>query len=800
LPVPSPSRLSDLRVVDLGTGIAGGYATKLFADAGADVIKVEPPGGDPLRSRSAGRGPLPAGEDGALFRFLGASKRSVVGRPDDDGVQRLIESADLVVETATPGRDEPRLDVPGLLERQPALVVLSITPFGQFGPYRGRPWSEFTIQAECGSIAGRGLPEQAPIMAGGQTTFWIGGTFAAVAALAATQYARETGFGEWIDFSLLEVMNIATSVFTDLNQSLLGRPTLKLPARSVEIPSIEPTLDGWVGVNTNTRQQYDDFCLMIEKPEWREHPDFPNAARRWRKRDEWNEGVRAWTRAHTTAEAVELASQLRIPVAPVGDGASTLEHEHFKVRGVFVKNPRGGFLQPRPPYLIDGVGARPAEPAPKLGQHDGGIETRKRSSPRRRGTARTLPLDGLRVLDATNWWAGPSATQMLANLGADVIHLEAAHRPDGMRLLGGSFFGREERWWEFSNLFLGVNFNKRDLTLDLGSKQGRDYFLELVSRCDFVFENYSPRVMDQFGLDWKTVHERNPRAIMIRMPAFGLDGPWRDHVGFAQTMEQMTGLAWLTGHLDDQPRIQRGPCDPLAGMHAAFAALVALEERRRTGTGSLVECTMVEGALNAAAEQIVEYGDTGFRMHREGNRSFDAAPQGLYACRGHEQWLALTVENDEQWRGLRHALGDPEWMHADRLASHAGRRAAQDELDRGIAAWAAGQALDAAVRALLAAGVPAAAVYDGRESSQHPQLVARRFFEQVDHPLVGTHPIPTVPFRFASLEVGRQAWIRCPSPSLGQHNREILSELSVDEDTFAALERDGIVGEKPGRS
>src|SRR5262249_17228980 len=154
-----------------------------------------------------------------------------------------------------------------------------------------------------------------------------------------------------------------------------------------------------------------------------------------------------------------------------------------------------------------------------------------------------------------------------------------------------------------------------------------------------------------------------PKTIMVRMPAFGLDGPWRDNVGFAQTMEQMTGLAWVTGHQSDQPRIPRGPCDPLAGMSAAFAALVGLERRETTGLGSFIEASMIEPALNAAAEQVIEYSAHGVVLSREGNRSRDAAPQGLYPCRDQEQWLALSVVDDEQWRALKDLLGNPPWAN-----------------------------------------------------------------------------------------------------------------------------------------
>ncbi|MGI9591607.1 MAG: CaiB/BaiF CoA transferase family protein, partial [Myxococcota bacterium] len=645
-------RLSGVRVIDFSTGIAGGYATKLFADAGADVVKVEPPGGDPLRRRSATRGAVPPGEDGALFRFLHAGKRAIVGAPGDPEVDALLGGADLVVESFEDGS----LDPAGLTARDPRLVVLSITPFGREGPYAGRAWSELTVQAESGSISGRGLPEQPPIMAGGKTTFWVGGTFAAVSALAAVQRAHRTGVGETIDFSLLEVINIAGTVYIDLMMGLAGRPPLTQPARMVEIPSIEPTKDGWVGFNTNSRQQFDDFLLLIERTDLRGDEELAAIGGRWMRRDEWNEAVRAWTTQHTTEEIVERAALLRIPVAPVNDGAAALAHPHFAARGVFVKNPSGGFVQPRPPYLIDGEGAPPPGVTPGPGEHQGRIEPRERPAAAGVEGGR-LPLEGLRVLDATAWWAGPSATGMLANLGADVIHLEAAHRPDGMRMVGGMFAGLHEQWWEYSGLFLGANLNKRGLTLNLQEQRGRELCLELIEQCDIFVENFSPRVVEQFGLDWEAVHARSPSTILVRMPAFGLSGPWRDHVGFAQTMEQMTGLAWLTGHAEDQPRIQRGPCDPIAGMHAAFATLVALQERETTGVGSLVECTMVEGALNAAAEQIVEFSAYGNRLSREGNRSPWAAPQGLYPCRGHDaaatpRWLALSIETDAQWAAL----------------------------------------------------------------------------------------------------------------------------------------------------
>ncbi len=788
--------LSDLRVVDLSTGIAGPYCTKLFADAGADVIKVEPPAGDPLRSWSATGAHLD-GRDGALFRFLNTSKRSVIGTPGDAEVTTLIANADLVVES--PGTDAGGVDtsgVPtGLAGETLGLVIVSITPFGRSGPYASRPWTEFTLQAESGSLGKRGLPSQPPIQAGGRITDWVGGTFAAVAALAAVQRSRRSGHGEVIDFSLHECLVIAGNTYADLMHRLSGQPP-KVPHRTVEIPSIEPTADGWVGFNTNSRAQYQAFLRLIERPDLLADEELATVAGRKARMAEWNELVRAWTRRHPTKEIVARAAELRIPVAPVCDGRSVLEQDHFRARGVFVTNPDGTFVQPRPPYRVNGCSRPLRAAAPGLGEHTGRIEPRTRHRPLPAGPP-PLPLEGIRVLDCTAWWAGPSATQMLGMLGADVIHVESVQRLDGMRMVA-LMFGRRERWWEYSTVYLSANTNKRNLTLDLAQPAGLELGRRLVAACDVVVENFSPRVFEKFGLGWDDLHGLSPGTVLVRMPAFGLDGPWRDNVGFAQTMEQVSGMAWITGHVDDQPRIPQGPCDPLSGMNAAFATLVALAEREVTGEGSLVEVPMVEGALNAGAEQIVEYTAYGGLMGRDGNRSPWAAPQGVYACLGVEQWLAVSVATDAQWQQLVQALGRPRWATDPALASHDGRRREHDRIDAGLHEWAAFQDLDEAVELLVGCGVPAAPLVDSRLTSLHPQLLARGFYEQVSHPVVGTHPLSTVPFRFATRDQAGESWIRRRAPMLGEDSEEILRELlGLTDEILDGLRKNAVIGTEP---
>lgn len=789
--------LANIRVIDCSSWIAGPYSSKLFADAGADVIKIEDSDGDPMRHWSS-TGAAVAG-DSAFFQFINGGKRAVQAEPGSEALQQLIGDADLLIEDfATDSLALKALDIQALRKRHPHLVVLSISPYGRSGPYANRPATEFTIQAECGATFLRGLPELAPISAGGRTTDFMGGSYAAVAALAAVRGAQNSGRGEHIDFSLTEAMNIASTVFIDLMWSMLGRPELPPPFRSVESPSIEPSKDGWVGFNTNARQQFNDFLLLIERPDLIGDEELASAWTRQNRADEWNSIVRHWTMQHTTADIIEKAALFRIPVAPVNNGKSVLQHDQFVARKVYEANPGGGFLQPRPPYRINGERVRPAACAPAAGEHNGKIELRNKTlKVEDCADTETLPLTGIRILDATSWWAGPAATNILATLGAEVIHVESTRHLDGGRTTVAD--ASADQWWERSHIYNAINTNKRSLTLDFKSPRGREILHSLIEASDVVVENFSPRVFEELGLDREGMAQVNPRAVFVRMPAFGLDGPWRDRVGFAQTMEQMSGLAWLTGHVDDQPRIQRGPCDPLAGMHAAFAILVGLAEAEHSGEGQFIEATMVEAALNAAAEQAIEYSAYGNLLQRQGNRSPYAAPQGLYPCAGEENWLALSIETDQQWQALLEVLGQPDWGTQPALSDRNGRIAAHDAIDAELEAWARLQELPDVVEVLTRAGIPAATVVDGRYSSKHPQFEARKFFEFIDHPVIGRHPIPGLPFRFSSR--AGQPWLDRPAPTLGQHNEQILQELlGLNETELTDLSAQSIIGTQPFRS
>ena len=746
-----------MQVVDLSTGIAGAYAARLLADAGSRVSAATAED-DPLGVNG------PRVHVGRFLR-LGID---VVSR--DDAIAAAADADIVIVNGDAVGRAH--------IERaRAAQIVAAISPYGLEGPTADRPSSDLVLQAESGALAMRGRPHRPPFMAGGDTISWVSGAYAAAAALAVAR----TGRGELIDVSMLEVAHVTGATYAPLTYRLFGCPPITGPIRTIEMPEIHRTRDGWVGFTTNSGQQLQDFLVLIDRSDLLADESLRTAPRRQARYDEVDALVSAWTLLHTTDEIVERAADFRVPCAPVLDAHGVLDFPLFEARHALEDAPGGSYRFPRRPWRIDD-----RDPPPRHERHATNALAPTRAA------APALPLAGVRIVDLTAWWAGPTATHLLACLGADVIHVESPTRPDGMRMTGGAHH-TTGAWWERAAFFLSVNSNKRGLAVDISRAEGAEILDRLLARADLLVENFTPRVLDNLGLGWDALHARHPGLSLVRMPAFGLDGPWRDRPGFAQTMEQLSGLAWVTGERDDQPHNQRGPCDPNGGVHAALAAMLALGQRDADGVGHLVEVPFIEVALNAAAEAIVTCAATGAVAERDGNRSPFAAPQGLYACRGDEQWLALTVEDDEQWRAFTAVLGDPAWAQADALAHLDGRRDAHDVIDEHVRAWAAARDVDDAVAQLLERGIPAGVARDPRLSDEHPQLQARGFFEVVDHAVVGSQPTASLPLRFAAVP----SLLRASAPTLGQHNGEILRELGYDGDAIAAFADSGVVGTHP---
>ncbi len=802
----SEPALTGYVVVDLSSGIAGAYCTKLLADGGAHVIKVEPPQGDPLRSWSASGADILDGADGALFSFLACSKHSVVAEPgtDDDLVTALLADADAVVWSPGSGvAQSPQFSPEAIRRAHPHLTVTAITSFGLEGPWCDRPATEFTLQAWSGGVIGlgRGAPDRAPVYVGGQVGDYLAGAYAS----AATMASRMRGGAELVDLSKLETSVLGLTYYPVSYFEMLGRPWRD--ARRLTVPGIARAKDGLIDIGCGTAQQWFDLCAMTGHDEW---IDEESPLSITEQANEKSDELYAWVAEQTVDEIRDLATAFRIPNAPVANGANVEALDHFVARESFVVNPRDGFTQPTYPYRMAPVTLRPPEPAPRLGEHTEHYRSRTRV-PRDAqrsaavGTAdsgkRALPFEGLRVIDMTTFWAGPSCTHLLAMLGAEVIHVESTRHPDGTRLIAGIPV-TEDLWWEQSPIFSGLNTNKRDLTLNLQSSEGRDLLKKLIATADVLVENFTPRVLESMGLTYDVVKEIQPGLIMVRMPGFGLDGPWRDSPAFAYVIEAAAGISWMTGYPDLNPFEPYSVGDPNAGIHALNGLMLALEHRRKTGEGSMVEAAMVDAALNVAAEQVIEFSAYGALLERAGNRGPAAAPQNLYRTNEVDEfgrldsWVALAVATDTQWASLCDALGRPDWAMSDQLADAAGRHAHHDLIDSHLADWCAARSGDEIVADLWDRGVPVAKVLQPHRQTELEQLTSRGFFELVEHPVNPPTRHSTLPFRFSA---GPDRVHTAPAPLLGQHNHELLSELGLSAEDIARLEADGVIGTEPGR-
>ena len=398
----------------------------------------------------------------------------------------------------------------------------------------------------------------------------------------------------------------------------------------------------------------------------------------------------------------------------------------------------------------------------------------------------SLPFTGLKVLDLTTFWAGGYLTCYLGAFGADVVKIESIQRPDGFRY-SAAWPHEGERWYEHSALWQATNLNKRDITLDLTSQRGRDIAYRLAAQADVVVENFSPRVVEQFGLDYPSLVALRPDVIAVRMPGFGLDGPWRDYVGWALNIEQVSGMSAVTGYAQGPPCNVQGPADPIVGVHAGVALLAALDHRRRTGEGQLIEVAQIEVGAAVTAEPVIEYSMNGIVRPREGNRRRGYC-QGVYPTDTDDGWVALSVRDDTDWSQLVDAMGRPESLEHQHVST-----VDHDLFDEVVAAWTRTRSSAKIIAALQEHGIPVEEVVTPEQMYDLPGLDGRGFYEEFHHAVTGQRRYPGWPMR---IRPGPQRHHRFASPTLGQHNDEILGGLGLSREELAVLRRDRVIGER----
>ncbi|OBK71165.1 CaiB/BaiF CoA-transferase family protein [Mycobacterium sp. 1274761.0] len=779
--------LSGLRVVELGTEIVAPYCAKLLVDLGADVVKVETPSGDPLRNWGTASG---------LFEYLNAGKRGLTIDLEShrDVFQGLITQADLLVENLAAGaesRCDWGIDHDSLQRINPNLVVVRISDYGQEGPRSQRQSTPLTVQAASGWVNTR-EPGRPPVQAGARIPEYIAGGYAALAALTALRVAAAgTGQVTEVDVSAFEAL-LSTLPYPMLMAARLKSMGLPPNSKAGPMLGIVRAADGWIGINCLTGQHWLDVCAMVGLPEFGQHQIAVMLG--GPERDEFFDKAQPWLESMPVADLVELSQAMRIPAAPINDGSSILDCPQYRDRGFFIEGDAAGarFVRPGAPFRLARTPVGAPRPAPVRGVGavvgwDERGEAPQSSAPEHIAA----PFSGLRVFDLSTFWSGAYLTMYLGAFGADVVKVESIQRPDGHRY-SGSLLRNSDAWYEIGPMWQATNLDKRDITLDLTSDAGRKLALQLAAEADVVVENFSPRVVEQFGLDYDSLVKVNPDVIMVRMPGLGLEGPWRDYVGWALNFEQVSGMSAVTGYPDGPPCNLQGPADPVVGTHATVALLAALEHKRKTGEGQLIEVAQIEVGAVVTAEPVIESSLTGRVPQREGNRHRSYA-QGVYPAAGEDEWVAVSIRDDADWKATLDVIGRPELADDPRFRTVEARRTNNDAFDEVLRQWTASRDPDEAADALRRRGVPAERLLTGDRMYDVDQLDARGFYTELEHPLSGRQRYPGWPFRITP---GPADHHRTPSPTLGQHNNEVLRELGLSDNEIDQLRQQKVIGDR----
>ncbi len=785
--------LEGVRVIDT-TVERGELCSRILADLGADVIKVEPPGGSPARRLP----PLAPDGTSLWFAVRNTNKRSVTlelssdaGRTEFD---RLLAGADLWVGSDRPGSAAPGLDPAAVADRHPHLVVVSITDFGLTGPYRDFVATDDVMVGMGGMLARSGVVGRPPLLTPGSLAYDVSSAMAAFSALGALWQRRRTGRGQLVDVSVMQAVAQITD-WSVPNYSFLaatGGFYMQTRYGSGPVYPLYPCADGYVRLIVLSPRQWRAMREWLGDPEVVRDEYFDSLVARMQIQADVLDPLYIELFKDHTADALADEAQRRgVVMTPVLKPAQVSALPHYVERGTFVDaeaadgvagKVASGFFE------IDGRRVGYARRSPSPGEHTAEVAG-EALAPRRAGgepVGASMPFAGLKVLDLGHGGVGVETGRLFAEYGADVIKVETGTYPDFIRMVSGGMM---------SPSFASSSRCKRSFGVNVKVPSGLAVLKQLVGWADVLIENTSTGTMADMGTDYEVLSRINPRLVMVSSQLMGSRGPWRSWIGYGPNTRPASGMTHLWNFPDGGMPPGSGAIHPdhLVGRIVAVGALAALIGREaHLDSGAHVEVAQVETIVNLLADLFLQESLVPGSVRPDGNRSERGAPWGVYQCAGDERWCVITVRDDEDWSKLRIALGDPDWARAPALATAAGRRDAADDLDAHLSAWTCERSDCDVMLILQAAGVPAGMMTYPSDLVTDAHSVARRFPRTVDQPPLGEIVLEGAAFEAS----GMPDPLVTPAPALGQHTREICREiLGLDDARIDALIAEGALEE-----
>jgi crotonobetainyl-CoA:carnitine CoA-transferase CaiB-like acyl-CoA transferase len=791
--------LQGIRVID-ATGVCGELAGRVLADLGAEVIKLEPPGGAAARFR----GPFEAGREGdpeasLYWAAVALGKRSAVLDPLDprEGarLRALLRAADVLLESFTRAeRARAGLEPDRLLALNPGLVCVSITPFGSDGPLADAPASELTVEAAGGLLSLQGDRDRPPIPVGFPQAWFHAGAQAAADVVIALCERLRSGRGQHIDVSAQAAV-VGTLMNATGFPSAVGRnPPATCEYRTepppplfpgVDLPYVVPCADGWalVGLGIPGLGERTLHALLCRAEAAGQLDPELRAADFGRFIGDTVEGkleiprlvraidaARAFLATCTKRGVQEIAVAEGILLGPIQDMRDVLGDPQLRARGYWTEI--AGRTYPGAFAQASATPIGPARPAPALGEGQALIDrVRSAPVPHTGPPPGDGPFAGLKVADFSWIAVAPQITKALADHGATVVRVESETRLDITRILPP--FRDDKPGINNAQFMANFNTSKLGIALNLATEGGQRVARRLADWADVVVESFTPGTMARFGLDWEALSAGRPELIMLSTSLRGDTGPERGYTGFGTHGAALAGLLGITGWPDRPPIGPWGAYTDFIAQRYGIAALAAaLHHRALTGRGQRIDLSQIEAAIHFVEPLLLDCAVNGRVAGPSGHASPYACPHGVYRCAGHERYVAIAVETPVQWEALRCAAPLDEFADPA-LRALAARSAKRDALEARLADWCAAHDAFALAERLRRTGVPAYAVLRPTDLFEDPQLGARGFFVPIEHPVMGMTRCDGFASRFSRTP----ARLRSPAPLLGEHTHGVLRDL-----------------------